>query len=55
MLEWTFSPHDYFEEVIEIAGQGYTMTIADDGHANAKIDLLSTKRIQTYVKDCRMT
>ena len=38
MLEWTFSPHDYFEEVIEIAGQGYTMTIADDGHANAKID-----------------
>jgi len=38
MLERAFSPHDYFEEVIEIAGQGYTMTIGNDGHARAKID-----------------
>lgn len=37
MLDWTFSPHDYFEEVIEIAGHGYTMTIVNDGHVQAKI------------------
>jgi hypothetical protein len=38
MLEWTFSPHDYFEQVIEITGQGYTMMIGNDGHAQAKIE-----------------
>jgi hypothetical protein len=37
VLEWKFSPRDYFEEVIEIARQEYTMTIAD-GQAHAKID-----------------
>jgi hypothetical protein len=36
-FEWTFSPHDYFEEVTEITGQGYTITIGNDGHAQAKI------------------
>lgn len=37
VLEWNFSPRDYFEEVIEIPGQNYTMTIAD-GQVHAKID-----------------
>lgn len=37
VLEWTFSPRDYFEEVIEISRQDYTMTIAD-GKVQAKID-----------------
>lgn len=36
-LEWKFSPRDYFEEVIEISRQDYTMTIAD-GQVHAKID-----------------
>jgi len=37
LLEWKFSPPDYFEEVIEISRQDYTMTIAD-GQVHAKID-----------------
>ena len=37
LLEWKFSPSDYFEETIEISRQDYTMTIAD-GQAHAKID-----------------
>lgn len=37
VLEWNFSPRDYFEEVIEISNQGYTMTIGD-GQVHAKID-----------------
>jgi hypothetical protein len=37
VLEWKFSPPDYFEEPIEFSRQDYTMTIAD-GKAEAKID-----------------
>jgi hypothetical protein len=37
VLEWKFSPRDYFEEVIEISRQDYTMTIAD-GQVHAKVD-----------------
>jgi DNA-directed RNA polymerase subunit K/omega len=37
VLEWTFSPPDYFEEPIEISCQAYTMTITD-GQVQAKID-----------------
>lgn len=37
LLEWKFSPPDYFEEPIEISRQDYTMTIAD-GQVQAKID-----------------
>lgn len=37
MLDWTFSPPDYFEEPIEISRQDYAMTIAD-GQVHAKID-----------------
>lgn len=37
VLEWKFSPRDYFEEAIEISRQDYTMTIAD-GQVTAKID-----------------
>ena len=37
LLEWKFSPADYFEEAIEISRQDYTMRIAD-GQAQAKID-----------------
>jgi len=37
VLEWKFSPRDYFEEVIEISRQDYTMTIAD-GQVRANID-----------------
>jgi len=37
LLEWKFSPRDYFEEVIEISRQDYTMTIAD-GQVHARID-----------------
>ena len=37
VLEWKFSPRDYFEEVIEISRQDYTMTIAD-GQVEARID-----------------
>ena len=37
VLEWTFLPRDYFEEVIEISRQDYTMMIAD-GQVHAKID-----------------
>jgi hypothetical protein len=37
VLEWKFSPRDYFEEVIEISRRDYTMTIAD-GQVHAKID-----------------
>jgi hypothetical protein len=37
MLNWTFSPPDYFEEPIEISRQDYAMTIAD-GQVHAKID-----------------
>ena len=37
MLNWTFSPPDYFEEPIEISRQDYAMMIAD-GQVHAKID-----------------
>ncbi len=37
VLEWNFSPPDYFEEALEISRQDYTMTIAD-GKVQAKID-----------------
>jgi hypothetical protein len=37
VLDWKFSPPDYFEEAIEISRQDYTMTIAD-GQVLAKID-----------------
>jgi hypothetical protein len=37
VLNWTFSPPDYFEEAIEILHQDYTMTIGD-GHAQARVD-----------------
>jgi hypothetical protein len=37
VLEWAFSPRDYFAEVVEILAQDYTMTIRD-GQAHAKID-----------------
>lgn len=37
VLEWTFSPRDYFEETIEISGQDYAMTI-EDGRVEARID-----------------
>lgn len=37
VLEWTFAPPDYFEEVIGISRQDYTMTIAQ-GKVQAKID-----------------
>lgn len=37
VLEWKFSPPDYFEEPIEISRQDYTMTITD-GQVQAKMD-----------------
>jgi len=37
LLEWKFSPSDYFEEAIEISRHDYTMTIAD-GKVEAKIE-----------------
>ena len=37
LLDWRFSPSDYFEVSIEISRRDYTMTIAD-GQAQAKID-----------------
>jgi hypothetical protein len=37
VLEWTFSPPDYFEEVIRIEREGYTMVI-DMGKVEARID-----------------
>lgn len=37
VLEWKFSPPDYFEAPIEIARDDYTLTIAD-GKAEARID-----------------
>ena len=37
VLEWKFSPGDYFEKTIEISGQDYTMTI-EDGRVEARID-----------------
>jgi hypothetical protein len=37
VLEWNFSPPDYFEEVLEISREDYTMTIRD-GKVQAKID-----------------
>jgi hypothetical protein len=39
VLEWNFSPSDYFEEPIEISRDDYTMIIAD-GNVQAKIDSL---------------
>lgn len=39
VLEWNFSPPDYFEEALEISRGDYTMTIAD-GKVHAKIDSL---------------
>src|SRR5262249_28813581 len=37
VLEWNFSPPDYFEEPIEISRHDYTMIIAD-GNVQAKIE-----------------
>lgn len=37
VLDWSFSPPDYFEEPIEISRRDYTMTIAD-GKVRAKIN-----------------
>jgi hypothetical protein len=37
LLEWKFSPHDYFEEVCEISHQDYTVTIGN-GEIQARID-----------------
>ena len=37
VLEWTFSPPDYFEEVIRIERESYTMVI-DKGRVEARID-----------------
>src|SRR4030095_4464701 len=37
VLEWDFSPLDYFEEPIEISRYDYTMIIAD-GNVQEKID-----------------
>jgi hypothetical protein len=37
VLEWTFSPSDYFEEAIVIERDTYTMTI-DNGKVEARID-----------------
>lgn len=37
LLEWKFSPSNYFEEPVEISRQDYTMTISD-GQVQAKID-----------------
>lgn len=37
VLEWDFSPSDYFEEAIEISRNDYTMAIAN-GHVQARID-----------------
>ena len=37
LLEWQFSPPDYFDEAIEISRQDYTMTVAG-GRVQAKID-----------------
>lgn len=39
LLDWKFTPPDYFEEAIEISRQDYTMTIAD-GQVQAKIDFV---------------
>lgn len=37
VLEWKFSPPDYFEDTIKIARQNYTMTI-ENGQVQAMID-----------------
>lgn len=37
LLEWKFSPPDYFEEAIEVSRHDYAMTIAD-GKVEAKIE-----------------
>lgn len=37
VLEWTFSPADYFEVPIEIVRDGYTVTI-EQGEVEAKLD-----------------
>lgn len=37
VLEWTFSPPDYFEEAVVIKRDTYTMTI-DNGKVEARID-----------------
>jgi len=37
VLEWKFTPSDYFEEAIEILRHDYAMTIAD-GKVEAKIE-----------------
>jgi|SRR5680860_218606 len=37
VLDWNFSRPHYFEEALEISGQGCTMTMAD-GKVQAKID-----------------
>ena len=37
ILEWTFSPPDYFEEAVHVESEGYTITI-DNGNVEARID-----------------
>lgn len=36
LLEWKFSPHDYFEDVIDVSRDDYAMTIAD-GKVEARV------------------
>lgn len=37
ILEWTYSPRDYFEDVIEISRNDYTMKIAN-GTVQANVE-----------------
>src|SRR5215213_5273848 len=37
VLEWTFSPPDYFEEAIRVEGEGYNIVI-EDGKVEARIN-----------------
>src|SRR5207249_12302945 len=37
LLEWKFSPSDYFEDVIAVSRDDYAMTITD-GKVEAKVD-----------------
>ena len=37
LLEWNFSPPDYFEDQIDLSRNDYAMTIAD-GKVEARID-----------------
>jgi len=43
VLEWTFSPPDYFEEVIRVKRESYTIVI-DNGKVEARIDPMAYDR-----------